>query len=57
MHVWSLAKVFHTCGKNCGKSRGLAGEREFRAEKLGVFPEPERLIDETLIFLQVFGKR
>ena len=20
MHVWSLAKVFHTCGKNCGKS-------------------------------------
>lgn len=20
MRVWSLAKVFHTCGKNCGKS-------------------------------------
>lgn len=19
MRVWSLAKVFHTCGKNCGK--------------------------------------
>ena len=21
MHVWSLPRVFHTCGKNCGKSR------------------------------------
>jgi hypothetical protein len=20
MYVWSLPKVFHTCGKNCGKS-------------------------------------
>jgi hypothetical protein len=20
MHLWSLAKVFHTCGKTCGKS-------------------------------------
>jgi hypothetical protein len=20
MHVWSLPKVFHTCGKNCGNS-------------------------------------
>ena len=24
MRVWSLAKVFHTCGKNCGKSPDLA---------------------------------
>jgi hypothetical protein len=22
MRLWSLAKVFHTCGKNCGKSIG-----------------------------------
>jgi hypothetical protein len=21
VHVWSLPKVFHTCGKSCGKSR------------------------------------
>src|SRR3954465_1336568 len=34
MHLWSVAKVFHTCGKNCGKSRGscfwcvfMAGKR------------------------------
>src|SRR4051794_18230020 len=36
MHLWSLAKVFHTCGKNCGKSRGsrlscafMAGNRRY----------------------------
>src|SRR5262245_29406609 len=27
MHLWSLTKVFHTCGKNCGNSPDLlAGE-------------------------------
>src|SRR6476659_9735025 len=24
MRLWSLPKVFHTCGKNCGKSRRSA---------------------------------
>jgi hypothetical protein len=23
MRIWSLPKVFHTCGKNCGNSRGI----------------------------------
>jgi hypothetical protein len=29
MRVWLLAKVFHTCGKNCGKSRNLMQVRRF----------------------------
>jgi hypothetical protein len=33
MHVWSLPRVFHTCGKNCGKSPGWAKCDEFRPEK------------------------
>jgi hypothetical protein len=35
MSVWSLPKVFHTCGKNCGKSSGFAGAERERAEKPG----------------------
>jgi hypothetical protein len=27
MLVWSLPKVFHTCGKNCGKSTSSAAVR------------------------------
>src|SRR5436190_24318089 len=33
MRVWSLPKVFHTCGKNCGKSRPCADPGRFRPEK------------------------
>ena len=31
MLVWSLPKVFHTCGKNCGKSLGSMTLRGFEA--------------------------
>ena len=31
MGVWSLAKVFHTCGKNCGKSTRIDGLSLFQA--------------------------
>src|SRR3954465_1706658 len=33
MHLWSVAKVFHTCGKNCGKSRGSRCGCVFMARK------------------------
>jgi hypothetical protein len=33
MCVWSLPKVFHTCGKNCGKSLGCVDRVRFEAEK------------------------
>jgi hypothetical protein len=33
MRVWSLPKVFHTCGKNCGKSRRCANRARFAGEK------------------------
>jgi hypothetical protein len=29
MPVWSLPKLFHSCGKNCGKSTGSADIGEF----------------------------
>ena len=32
MRVWSLAKVFHTCGKVCGKSIKTAAKPRFTAE-------------------------
>ena len=34
MRVWSLAKVFHTCGKNCGKSCEITCRPQFTAETL-----------------------
>jgi len=36
MHLWSLAKVFHTCGKNCGKSSEMAGRPQFTGETLAL---------------------
>ena len=35
MHVWSLPKVFHTCGKNCGKSSETADGLQFTGETRG----------------------
>jgi hypothetical protein len=35
MCVWSLPKVFHTCGKNCGNCKGFAVELRFRARFFG----------------------
>src|SRR6185295_3056323 len=32
MRLRSLPKVFHTCGKNCGKSTEIDGSREFFTE-------------------------
>ena len=36
MRVWSLAKVFHTCGKNCGKSTSNSKQCEISGRKIGV---------------------
>jgi hypothetical protein len=43
MQLWSLAKVFHTCGKNCGKSRGRGADDRYMAEKAFVSPAPPSL--------------
>jgi hypothetical protein len=32
MFLWSLPKVFHTCGKNCGKSTKFSFGFEFGPE-------------------------
>ena len=51
MRVWSLPKVFHTCGKNCGKSHEIAssltvrlliGRSRDRHESLGPDPRAHR---------------
>jgi hypothetical protein len=38
MRLWSLAKVFHTCGKNCGKSIGSIRDAKNVAGKHTIHP-------------------
>ena len=50
MRVWSLAKVFHTCGKNCGKSTGSADDAKIVARKHAVpqiHPGGPKILDAT----------
>jgi hypothetical protein len=36
MRLWSLPKVFHTCGKNCGKSTKFTIGFEFGPETMRI---------------------
>jgi hypothetical protein len=41
MRVRSLPKVFHTCGKNCGKSAGFVGLAELPDKSTVILVERE----------------
>jgi hypothetical protein len=55
MFLWSLAKVFHTCGKNCGKSIGSVRDAKNVAGKHAIQTSRQGdLVAKTRVILPLF---